>query len=131
MADSADVDYELLLRLRVALREFERWSQGQARAAGLTPGQHQLLLCIRGSTARHGPTVGDVAECLLVRHHSAVELVDRAARAGLVTRRADSADARVIRVRLTTKGTRILNRLSGAHVEELRRLGKLLQPIVG
>lgn len=130
MARTAEVDYESLLRFRVALREFEHWSQGKARAAGLTPAQHQLLLCIRGATRPDGPTVGDVAACLLVRHHSAVELVDRATRAGLVSRRTDAEDARVIRVRLTAKGARILNRLSASHLEELRRLGALLQPIV-
>ena len=54
----------------------------QARAAGLTPAQHQLLLAVRGHDG--DPTIGDVAEHLMLRHHSAVELVDRAERAGLL-----------------------------------------------
>ena len=77
-----DDDFAELLRFRDALRRFLRWSEDQARAAGLTPAQHQLLLAVRGHDG--DPTIGDVAEHLLLRHHSAVELVDRAERAGLL-----------------------------------------------
>ena len=73
-----DADYEDLLTLRTGLRRFLRWSEQQAEAAGLTPAQHQLLLTIRGHPDRRGPTVGEVADYLLLRHHSAVGLVDRA-----------------------------------------------------
>ena len=87
---------------------------------GITAVQHQLLLAIRG----HGtpPSIGDVAEHLLLRHHSVVELVDRAERAGLVERYDDDFDQRVVRLRITAKGQTKLNALATAHLEELDRL---------
>jgi DNA-binding MarR family transcriptional regulator len=69
--------YERLLRFRTGLRRFLRWSAEQAALAGLTPAQHQLLLAVRGHPEPQGPTIRDVAGYLLLRHHSAVELVDR------------------------------------------------------
>jgi DNA-binding MarR family transcriptional regulator len=118
----SDAQYQELLAVRTALRRFLRWSEEQARAEGLTPAQHQLLLAVRGHDDRRGPTIGEVAEALLVRHHSAVELVDRAAAAGLVRRVADRDDDRVVRLRLTESGARRLRRLSALHLRELRRL---------
>jgi DNA-binding MarR family transcriptional regulator len=115
-----DADYRRLLGFRDGLRQFLHWSEAQARAAGLTPAQHQLLLAVRGHDGH--PTIGDVADHLLLRHHSAVELVDRAERAGLVRREVDADDHRVVRVRLTPSGARRLAGLSAAHLEELGRL---------
>jgi DNA-binding MarR family transcriptional regulator len=115
-----DDDYERLLSFRTALRQFTRWSERQAVAAGVTPAQHQLLLAVRGHAGR--PTVGDVAESLLLRHHSAVELVDRAVAADLVRRRPDPHDGRTVRLELTAHARSVLARLSVAHLEELRRL---------
>jgi DNA-binding MarR family transcriptional regulator len=117
-----DEQYGELLAVRTTLRRFLRWSEEQARAEGLTPAQHQLLLAVRGHADQRGPTIGEVADVLLVRHHSAVELVDRAAEAGLVRRVADRDDERVVRLRLTEPGARRLRRLSAAHLDELRRL---------
>ena len=82
----SDRDYERLLEFRTALRQFMRWSEMQAEAAGITPAQHQLLLAVRGNPDPRGPRIGEVADALLLRHHSAVELVDRAEAAGLVRR---------------------------------------------
>ena len=81
-----DESYAQLLALRTGLRRFQRWSEQQAADAGLTPAQHQLLLAIRGHSDPRGPTIGEVADYLLLRHHSTVGLVDRADAAGLVTR---------------------------------------------
>ncbi len=117
-----DADYEDLLSLRTGLRRFERWSEQQAEEAGLTPAQHQLLLAVRGHTDRRGPTVGEVADYLLLRHHSAVGLVDRAEEAGLVTRARDAKDRRVVRLRLSAAGAKRLEALSELHREELQRL---------
>jgi DNA-binding MarR family transcriptional regulator len=117
-----DADYEDLLTLRTGLRRFLRWSEQQAEEAGLTPAQHQLLLAIRGHTGRRGPTVGEVADYLLLRHHSAVGLVDRAEEVGLVTRARDRDDHRVVRLRLTPSGVKKLETLSELHREELQRL---------
>lgn len=130
MSRTARVDYGKLLGFRVALRQFERWSEEQARSAGLTPAQHQLLLCIRGSPTPTAPTISDIADNLMLRHHSAVELIDRAETSGLVSRRPDPDDARMIRVELTPAGDRVLDELTEAHVEELRRLEALLRPTV-
>jgi len=115
-----DADYRRLLAFRDGLRRFQRWSEQQAKRAGITPAQHQLLLAVRGHDG--SPSIGDVADHLLLRHHSAVELVDRAERAGLVARSGEDGDQRVVRVELTAEGRRRLRSLSAAHLEELSRI---------
>jgi DNA-binding MarR family transcriptional regulator len=115
-------EYERLLRFRTGLRRFLRWSAEQAAAAGLTPAQHQLLLAVRGHPDPRGPTVGDVAGYLLLRHHSAVELIDRAQAAGLLERHADRDDSRAVRLHLSDSGRDRLETLTAAHLEELARL---------
>lgn len=117
-----DSDYARLLALRTGLRHFERWSAQQAEAAGLTPAQHQLLLAIRGHGDPAGPTIGEVADYLLLRHHSVVGLVDRAESAGLVHRTRSEDDHRVVRLHLTKNGSDRLEALSTLHLEELDRL---------
>jgi DNA-binding MarR family transcriptional regulator len=121
-----DGDYQRLLELRTGLRRFLRWSEQRAEMAGVTPAQHQLLLAVRGHPERRGPTTGEVADRLLRRHHTTVSLIDRAEVAGLVVRRADPADARVVRLGLTPLGARRLEQLAGLHLEELTRLGPRL-----
>lgn len=114
--------YARLLALRTGLRRFEAWSARQARAAGLTPAQHQLLLAIRGHADPAGPTIGEAADYLLLRHHSVVGLVDRAEEAGLVYRERSEDDHRIVRLRLTPEGAARLEALSALHLEELERL---------
>ncbi len=128
--DLPDDVYVRLLALRTGLRRFQRWSEEQARSAGLTPAQHQLLLAVRGSGDPRGPTIGDVADALLLRHHSAVGLVNRAVAAGLVTRERSGEDHRVVRLHLTADGTERLALLSALHLRELERLAGAL-PLVG
>lgn len=123
-------DYENLLAFRTSLRKFLSWSETRAREAGLTPAQHQLLLAIKGHPGGQPPTVGEVAGYLLVRHHSAVELIDRAEAAALVQRCPDQGDGRVIRIRLTSVGEERLSRLSAAHLTELRRLAPVLDHLI-
>jgi DNA-binding MarR family transcriptional regulator len=123
-------DYENLLAFRVSLRRFLRWSETQARGVGLTPAQHQLLLAVKGHRGEDGPTIGDLAGYLLLRHHSAVELVDRAEAAGIVERWGDDADGRVTRVRLTAEGQARLTRLAPAHLDELKTLAPVLGKLV-
>jgi DNA-binding MarR family transcriptional regulator len=120
--DLSDRDYHRLLELRTGLRRFLHWSESQAQEAGITPAQHQLLLAVKGHPDPAGPTIGDVAGYLVTRHHSAVELVDRAAAAGLLKRRPDQANRSVIRLALTEAGSRKLEALSAGHLEELIQL---------
>jgi DNA-binding MarR family transcriptional regulator len=122
-------DYERLLAFRTGLRRFLSWSGQQAEAAGITPAQHQLLLTVRGHPDPRGPTIGEIAGYLLVRHHSAVELIDRAVSAGLVLRRADSDDGRTVRIALTADGLQRLERLAAAHLEELERMTSQLHTL--
>jgi len=128
---ASEAPYATLLALRTALRRFERWSENQAKSAGLTPAQHQLLLAVKGHDDPAGPTIGDVADYLLLQHHSAVGLVDRAEAAGLVTRHRGTTDQRVVRLRLTRDGSRRLQTLSQAHAEELARLAHLVSELGG
>jgi DNA-binding MarR family transcriptional regulator len=123
-------DYQNLLAFRTSLRRFQHWSQAQARAVGLTPAQHQLLLAIKGHRGQSSPSIGDLAGYLLLRPHSTVELVDRAEAGGLVERWGDSEDGRLTRVRLTADGEKRLNQLSAAHLEELQQLAPVLDQLV-
>jgi len=124
-----DADYRRLLQFRTGLRRFLRWSEEQAERAGLTPAQHQLLLAVRGHDGDLGPTIGDVAGYLMLRHHSAVGLVDRAVKAGLVERQEDAGDRRIVRLRLTSLGERTLQQLSAAHLEEIKRLAPRIRDL--
>lgn len=117
-----DMDYRHLLALRTGLRRFLRWSDHEAQAAGVTPAQHQLLLAVRGHADPQGPTVGDVADYLVLRHHSAVGLVDRAAAADLIKRAKDRENPSAVRLRLTEKGSRTLEALSELHLREIAQL---------
>jgi DNA-binding MarR family transcriptional regulator len=123
-------DFEHLLAFRTSLRRFQRWSEDQAKAAGLTHVQHQLLVAVKGHPGGLPPTVSELADYLLLRHHSTVELVDRAEAAGLVRRIADIRDARLVRVRLTSRGDRILTELTPAHLVELHSLAAVLDELV-
>ena|SRR5688572_26042482 len=117
----AEPNYQRLLEFRTGLRRFLRWSEEQAAAVGLTPAQHQLLLAIRGHPHPSGPTVGDVADYLLLRHHSTVGLIDRAEAAGFVRRDRDAEDHRVVRLRLTAAGRRRIEMLVETHLAEIAR----------
>jgi DNA-binding MarR family transcriptional regulator len=119
-------DYEELLGFRTGLRRFLAWSEGQARAAGLTPAQHQLLLAIKGHPGDAAPTVGELADYLVTKHHSVVELIDRAVDAGVVERRRDEEDGRVVHLLLTPLGEEKIEKLSRLALEELRDLPRFL-----
>ncbi len=116
-------DYARLLAWRVGFRRFTKWSEIQVRRAGITPAQHQLLLTIKGHEDVRGPSIGEVAEYLLLRHHSVVGLVDRAYSAGLVQRSSDPVDHRIVRLKLTPAGEKVLGQLSSLVREELERVG--------
>lgn len=120
------VDYETLARFRYELRRFQVFSEAAANKSGLTAQQHQALLAIRGFSDREPLSVGDLASLLLIRHHTAVELVDRMVKLKAVSRSIDPSDGRRVLVRLTREGERRLQRLSRIHLQELRTVGSSL-----
>lgn len=120
------VDYETLARFRYELRRFQVFSEAAANKSGLTAQQHQALLVIRGFSGREPLSVGDLASLLLIRHHTAVELVDRMVKLKAVSRSIDPSDGRRVLVRLTREGERRLRRLSEIHLQELRTVGSSL-----
>jgi DNA-binding MarR family transcriptional regulator len=124
------VDYETLARFRYELRRFRAFSEAAANKSGLTAQQHQALLAIRGFSCREAVSVGELAGYLLVRHHTAVELVDRMTKLRIVSRSIDPADGRRVLIQLTAEGERRLRRLSRMHLEELRTMRPTLTKIL-
>jgi DNA-binding MarR family transcriptional regulator len=119
-------DFEALARFRFGIRRYLRFSEETVRRDGLTPQQYQLLLSLKGFPGREWATVRELADRLQLRHHSVVELVDRAQGQGLVERGAHPSDGRAVRVLLTPEGERVLVRLSALHRDELRRMDAAL-----
>lgn len=113
-------EYETLAAFRYAIRQFLRFSEEAAQSAGLTPQQHQALLAIKA--AQNKLTIKELAERMQIRHHSAVGLVDRLMAQGLLKREPSRADRRQVYVTLSPQGSRLLERLSSTHKEELRRM---------
>ena len=128
-------EFQDLAEFRYQIRRFLRFSEDQARASGIEPQQHQLLLVIKGLPDGAKPTIGELASRMLIRHHSAVELVDRLIDHGAVKRVSAETDHREVLVRLTKKGEALLHGLSVAHHEELRAKGpelmKTLNGVLG
>ncbi len=121
---------DLLLRtlaeFRFELRCFLHFSESASLEAGLHPQQHQLLLQVAGAPKDTSVTIAYAAERLGLKHNSAVELVDRSEREGLLSRTVDATDKRRAILRLTRKGKLILGRLAGNHARELNELGPRL-----
>lgn len=113
-------EYRALAEFRYLLRQFLAFSKAAAEDSGLTAQQHQALLAIKGFGGKAGLTVGGIAERLLIRHHSAVELIDRLVALELARRTTDPADRRRVRVMLGAKAEARLGTLSAAHLAELR-----------
>jgi DNA-binding MarR family transcriptional regulator len=123
-------DFEALARFRFAIRRYLRFSEETVRRRGVTPQQYQLLLALKGFPGREWATVRELAERLQLRHHSVVELVDRAQAQGLVDRAEHPEDARAVRVVPTGQGQRMLGELAALHRDELRRMNSALAPPV-
>jgi len=116
-------EFERLAEFRFQLRRFLHFSSAAAEDAGLRPQQYQLLLCVSGMPDELPPTIANVAARLLLKHNSAVELVDRTIDQGWLRRSIDPADHRCILLRLTPKGERALSSLATYHLEELEQAG--------
>jgi DNA-binding MarR family transcriptional regulator len=122
--------YETLASFRYALRRFLHFSETAAEAAGITPQRHQALLAIKGFPGRGRVTVGELAERLQLRHHSAVGLIDRLAAENLVARKSSLEDRRQVLIQLTKRGEKTLEKLSSLHHEQLRRIGPELSRLL-
>ena len=122
----SDADYRSLAEFRYQIRRFLRFSEQATRQTGLEPQQHQLLLAVRAHPGPTPPSVRELSEYLLIRHHSAVELVNRVESAGLLVREVDPSDQRVARLRLTPQGEKLIEQLSETHLNELRRIAERL-----
>jgi DNA-binding MarR family transcriptional regulator len=123
------VDYEALAAFRYSLRKFLHFSEAAAQEKGLSAPQHQALLAIEGFPARNEITVGELAEQLQIKHHSAVGLVDRLAEQGLLRRLPSREDRRQVFLKVTVKGLRLLRQLSLAHRRELQQLTPQLKSL--
>lgn len=131
MADAGDhgtnalepAEYQKLAAFRYALRRFLSFSEMAAAEVGLAAQQYQALLAIKGRQGHDSVTINELAHLLLIKHNSAVGLVDRLEAEGLLKRSVDAADRRKVNLRLTPRGSRIFERLAAAHREELRRIG--------
>ena len=115
--------YETLAAFRYAIRRFIRFSERAAETAGITAQQYQALLAIKGFPARATVTVGELAERLQLRHHSAVGLIDRLVTEKLVVRVPSAEDHRQVLIELTGRGEKVLERLASVHREQLKRIG--------
>ena len=113
-------DYRALAEFRYQIRRFVRSSEEAARAAGVEPRHHQLMLAIKGKPEGDEPRIAYLAERLQIQHHSAVELVDRLVKKGLITRSRADGDRREVHVHLTERGERILRQLTLHTRAELR-----------
>jgi len=119
-------DFEALARFRSGIRRYLRFSEETVRSHGVRPQQYQLMLTLKGFPGRDWAFVRELADHLQLRHHSVVELIDRAQTQGLVRRTSDPDDARAVRVVLTDQGDQLLSRLSALHRDELRRMDTAL-----
>jgi DNA-binding MarR family transcriptional regulator len=126
----SQVDYETLSQFRYLIRCFLEFSQTAAHDVGLTPRQHQALLAIKGFRGEGPASVGDLAERLRIRHHSAAELVDRLAEADLVVRAHGAGDQRRVLLHLTPRAEQDLADLSAAHLDELEKMEPILNDML-
>lgn len=124
--DLEATDYQALAELRYQIRRFLHFSEEAARQAGLEPQHHQLMLAVKGANNGTAPSIAYLAESLQLHHHSAVELVDRLAKRGLILRIRGAEDRREVHVKLTPRGERLLKQLTLHHREELQTLAPAL-----
>ena len=119
-------DYQALAEFRYQIRRFLHFSEQAARHAGLEPQQHQMLLVLKGLPRGVRPRVAELASRLQVKHHTAVELIDRLAKRGYIRRQRAPKDQREVLLELTPRGETILRKLSLHHKAELGSRGKIL-----
>ena len=126
MPQLSNADYRSLAAFRYQIRKFLSFSEQAARAAGVEPQQHQLLLAVRGLPTGLRPTIRAIAERLCVQHHTAVALVDKLEARGLLQRERSTLDRREVLLRLTESGSELLRSLSAKHRQQLQTVGPAL-----
>lgn len=125
-ADVSELGFRKTAEFRHLIRSFLHCSEEAARAEGIEPQPHQLLVTLKGLPKDTRPTISTLAEWLCLRHHSTVERVDRLLERGAATRIHASRDHREVTVELTPCGEALLHRLSHLHRNELRVSGPAL-----
>jgi DNA-binding MarR family transcriptional regulator len=125
----AEESIRALASFRYALRRFLRFSEAAAEQSGVTPQQHQLMLGVAGHGSAGSATISELAEFLQEKHHSVIGLVNRAVQNGLVIRRQDSIDRRVVGVSLTPRGKKLLLKLTELHELHASEVAPLLASI--
>ena len=123
-------NYEALANFRYALRKFMAFSERATGAVDLSPQQHQALLAIKGAPNCDHLSIGEISERLMVRHHTAVELVGRLEKRGLIQRKNDPSDARRGHIYLTRKALELIETLSHAHIQELQSIRPALENLL-
>lgn len=116
------LDYQRLAHFRFRLRRFLRLSETLCKDNGLTPLQYQLLLQLKGGGEREWASIVELADQLQSKHHGVVALVDRCVKAGLVERRMNRDDRRMVEVHLLLRGEELLASIAALHQDELKLL---------
>jgi DNA-binding MarR family transcriptional regulator len=130
MKGISEIDYRSLAAFRYHIRKYLAHSENAARSAGLEPRQYELLLALRALSDGERPTIGALAEQLHLRHHSTVELVNRAEQKDLVRRKRMAENRSYVLVEITSKGARALDKVLGDRLKELRAAGPTLAKIL-
>lgn len=118
--------FQQLAEFRFCVRQFLHFSEQAARAHGLEPQQHQLLLAVKGLPGSARPNITELSSRLCLRHHSTVELINRLVERGVIMRRSSDQDRREVLIELTLQGEQVLEKLSQLHWEELQTAGPTL-----
>jgi DNA-binding MarR family transcriptional regulator len=119
-------DYQALAEFRFQIRRFLHFSEQVVKRAGMERGQYQLMLAIKGMPAGIRPRIRELANRMQIRHHSAVELVNRLEAGGFVHRTRAEDDRREVLLALTSKGEKVLSELALHHHDEIRSAGPAL-----
>ena len=122
-------EYEALAAFRFALRQFLHKREEAAQAAGITPQQHQAMLVIMGAEGKDSISIGELAQQLLIRHHSAVGLVNRMELHDLV-RRSTGKDRRFVFLSLTEHGLDVLEKMTVSHRDEIKSMSTDLRELL-
>jgi DNA-binding MarR family transcriptional regulator len=129
-AQLSDAEYIALGEFRHSMRRFLQFSEAGAQEHGISSQQHQALLAVRAHAGPEAMTVGELADCLLIKNHSAVELVARMAERKLIDRQDSAEDRRRVLLRLLPLGEEVLEAISMRNLRQLNETGDILARIL-